>query len=117
MTIGRAIVEALIFDFIQSLPKTETHLHIEGAVPWDLLQDTFPLEFETYPDAWASDFRYDSFTQFEDEILIKNLSFTQKKVIQVVRNGFEVALVEGEQRQAWINELDQIEVNMPDFAA
>ncbi|MBH53183.1 MAG: adenosine deaminase [Opitutaceae bacterium] len=66
---GRAIVEAPLFDFIQSLPKTETHLHIEGAVPWELLQETFPGEFENYPDAWASDFRYDSFTQFEDEIL------------------------------------------------
>ena len=24
-------------DFIQALPKTETHLHIEGALPYELL--------------------------------------------------------------------------------
>jgi hypothetical protein len=27
-------------DFIQSLQKTETHLHIEGALPYSLLNDT-----------------------------------------------------------------------------
>ena len=25
-------------EFIQSLPKTETHLHAEGALPWELLE-------------------------------------------------------------------------------
>lgn len=65
----RASVDPEIARFIQSLPKTETHIHIEGAVPWELLQETFPGEFEYTPDAWASDFRYKSFTQFEDEIL------------------------------------------------
>lgn len=65
----RAAVDPSIAHFIQSLPKTETHLHIEGAVPWELLQETFPGEFETIPEAWAADFQYDSFTQFENEIL------------------------------------------------
>ncbi|MCZ6675289.1 MAG: adenosine deaminase [Verrucomicrobia bacterium] len=65
----KATVDPSIADFIQSLPKTETHLHIEGAVPWELLQETFPGEFESIPEAWAPDFQYKSFTQFEDEVL------------------------------------------------
>ena len=66
---SRAVVEPWIAEFIQSIPKTETHLHIEGAVPWELLQQTFPGEFDFTPEAWAADFRYHNFTQFEDEIL------------------------------------------------
>jgi adenine deaminase len=66
---NRAPVDTSIAEFIQFLPKTETHIHIEGAVPWELLQETFPGEFETTPDAWASDFQYGSFTQFENEVL------------------------------------------------
>ena len=66
---SRAPVDPSIADFIQSLPKTETHIHIEGAVPWDLLQETFPGDFETIPEAWDPDFEYKNFTQFENEIL------------------------------------------------
>jgi adenosine deaminase len=66
---NRAPVDPSIADFIQSLPKTETHIHMEGAVPWELLQKTFPGEYEEIPDAWAPDFQYDSFSQFENEIL------------------------------------------------
>lgn len=66
---SRAAVDPSIAGFIQSLPKTETHIHIEGAVPWELLQETFPGEYRTKPDAWAPDFRYENFTQFEREIL------------------------------------------------
>ncbi|CAM2781752.1 adenosine deaminase family protein [Rariglobus hedericola] len=56
-------------DFIQSLPKTETHLHIEGALPYELLRAWKP---DTYPDNpyfHAPDFRYPSFPKF-DEILL-----------------------------------------------
>ena len=56
-------------EFIQSLPKTETHLHIEGALPYELLRAWQP---ETYPDNpyfHALDYRYPSFPKF-DEILL-----------------------------------------------
>ena len=66
---SRAEVDPSIATFVQSLPKTETHLHIEGAVPWELLQETYPGEFDFTPGAWASDFRYPNFSQFEEEIL------------------------------------------------
>lgn len=65
----RAAVDPDIARFVQSLPKTETHIHLEGAVPWELLRETFPGEFDYTPEAWAADFRYSSFTRFEDEIL------------------------------------------------
>ena len=66
---SRAAVEPWIEEFVQSLPKTETHLHIEGSVPWELLQKYFPGEYDYVPDAWAADFRYRDFTQFENEVL------------------------------------------------
>ena len=57
--------------FIRALPKTETHLHIEGCLPWELLHDLHPDEFPAPPHFWADDFRYDSFEEFE-RILIEH---------------------------------------------
>ncbi|MFP6900281.1 MAG: adenosine deaminase, partial [Opitutales bacterium] len=51
--------------FIQALPKTETHLHFEGCLPWELLRDLHPGEFSEKPYFWADDFRYQSFEEFE----------------------------------------------------
>jgi adenosine deaminase len=53
--------------FLQSLPKTETHLHLEGALPFELLQAAFPGRHPAPPPSWADDFRYDSFNQFMDQ--------------------------------------------------
>ena len=55
--------------FIQALPKTETHLHIEGALPYELLHAWRP---ETYPPtlfSHAADYRFPSFPKF-DEVLL-----------------------------------------------
>ena len=57
--------------FIRALPKTETHLHVEGCLPWELLHDLHPDEFPDPPHFWANDFRYDSFEEFE-RILIEH---------------------------------------------
>lgn len=51
--------------FIQALPKTETHLHVEGCLPWELLHGLHPDEFSEEPYFWADDFRYQSFEEFE----------------------------------------------------
>ena len=56
-------------DFIHALPKTETHLHIEGALPWELLRETHPDKYSAPPASWAHDFRFDSFAHFEGELL------------------------------------------------
>lgn len=62
-------VPAGIADFIARLPKTETHLHIEGALPFELLQRLDPVRFAEAPEFWPDDYRYESFSRFE-EILI-----------------------------------------------
>jgi len=52
--------------FIEGLPKTETHLHIEGACPHALLAKLDPKRYGPRPPFWADDFRYESFAQFMD---------------------------------------------------
>lgn len=56
-------------EFIRRLPKTETHLHIEGALPWELLHKLAPARFAQPPASWAPGFRFDSFEHFERELL------------------------------------------------
>jgi len=56
-------------NFIQSLPKTETHLHIEGALPYELLRAWRPETYPENPYFHAPEFRYPSFPKF-DEILL-----------------------------------------------
>jgi adenosine deaminase len=51
-------------DFVQRLPKTETHLHLDGACPFDLLEKHNPSKFSGPPPFWADDFRYTSFLEF-----------------------------------------------------
>jgi adenosine deaminase len=57
-----------LIQFIQALPKTETHLHIEGALPFALLQRVRP-EFREPPASWARDFKFRDFDHFERELL------------------------------------------------
>lgn len=59
----------ILMDFIQSLPKTETHLHVEGALPYELLVAWKPETYPENPYFHAPDFRYASFPKF-DEILL-----------------------------------------------
>jgi adenosine deaminase len=58
-----------LHDLIRALPKTETHLHIEGALPWALLQAANPGKYPTPPASWAPDFRFRDFAHFESELL------------------------------------------------
>jgi adenosine deaminase len=58
-------------DFIARLPKTETHLHIEGALPWELLRDLEPTVFSEPPASWADGFRFTDFAAFERDLLHK----------------------------------------------
>jgi adenosine deaminase len=56
-------------DFIQALPKTETHLHIEGALPYELLVAWQPDRWPPDPAFRARGHRYASFPDF-DRILL-----------------------------------------------
>lgn len=55
--------------FIRSLPKTETHLHLEGALPWDLLRSLDKDRYGRPPASWRDDYRFPSFARFDEELL------------------------------------------------
>jgi adenosine deaminase len=56
-------------DFIQSLPKTETHLHLEGALPYELLTAWDPEQWPPDPLFRSRSYRYKSFPDFERILL------------------------------------------------
>jgi adenosine deaminase len=56
-------------DFIQALPKTETHLHVEGALPYELLTAWRPEEYRADPPFRRADYRYATFPDFENILL------------------------------------------------
>lgn len=58
-------------EFIQALPKTETHLHVEGALPYELLTAWDPGRYPVDPAFRRADFRYPTFPDFE-RILLDN---------------------------------------------
>lgn len=58
-----------VLDLIRSLPKTETHLHIEGALPWEMLHALDPARFPHPPASHAPDFKFPDFATFEAELL------------------------------------------------
>lgn len=57
--------------FIRALPKTETHLHIEGALPYELLHRWDPVRWPEDPAFRRPDYRYRSFPDF-DRILLSH---------------------------------------------
>lgn len=62
-------------DFIQALPKTETHLHVEGALPYELLTAWQPKRWSAHPPFRAREYRYASFPEFERILLDHALPF------------------------------------------
>ena len=56
-------------DFIRRLPKTETHLHIEGALPYPLLQSLDPVAFRDPQPCWSPDFKWKNFEEFEAHLI------------------------------------------------
>tara|TARA_B100000242_G_scaffold272621_1_gene225673 strand:+ start:198 stop:1205 length:1008 start_codon:yes stop_codon:yes gene_type:complete len=58
-------------ELIRALPKPETHLHLEGALPWHFLNQKDPHRFAKEPFFRNNSFRYDSFSHFES-ILIEH---------------------------------------------
>lgn len=55
--------------FVKAIPKTETHLHIEGALPYELLRDMDPGRYPEMPDFRKRGYRYKSFVDFENILL------------------------------------------------
>lgn len=61
--------DSSLLGFIQSLPKTETHLHIEGALPYELLHAWKPEKYPEYPHFRERGYRYPTFPDFEQQLL------------------------------------------------
>jgi adenosine deaminase len=55
--------------FVQALPKTETHLHMEGALPYELLHSSDPRRWPAFPAFRERGYRYSSFPDFERQLL------------------------------------------------
>lgn len=51
--------------FVQALPKTETHLHLEGSVSFEQLHAFDPDRYPEPPEFWAPDFRFEDFDHFQ----------------------------------------------------
>ena len=84
-----------IIDFIQWLPKTETHLHIEGALPFHLLQELDPEQYKSPPAGWGLDFKFVTFKQFEDELLgMVNRWYTSPQRYHIAAKEIFLSLVE-----------------------
>ncbi|MEN8661372.1 MAG: adenosine deaminase family protein [Lentimonas sp.] len=64
-----SLPEPAIADFIHRLPKTETHLHIEGALPYQLLQKLDSVKFAEPQACWADDFKWQCFEDFEGHLI------------------------------------------------
>ncbi len=56
-------------EFIHRLPKTETHLHVEGALPYSLLQQLDPVKFAEPQACWARNFKWKCFEDFEAHLI------------------------------------------------
>jgi adenosine deaminase len=55
--------------FIRALPKTETHLHLDGSLPYELLHAWKPETYPAEPFFHAPDYRFPSFPKFDDVLL------------------------------------------------
>ena len=56
--------DAELAAFVADLPKTETHLHLEGSVSFEQLHAFDPERYPDPPPFWQPDFRFDSFDHF-----------------------------------------------------
>ncbi len=51
--------------FVAALPKTETHLHLEGSVSFKQLHAFDPERYPDAPPFWQPDFRFEGFDDFQ----------------------------------------------------
>ena len=51
-----------IGEFIDALPKAELHLHLEGAIPWEMVRADAAVP--PFLPSWAPGYRFESFSEF-----------------------------------------------------
>lgn len=54
---------------LRKLPKTEMHLHMEGALPYAFLRTLDSKRYADDPPSWAENFRFESFADFDKKLL------------------------------------------------
>ncbi len=57
--------ESELETLVAALPKTETHLHLEGSVSFEQLHRFDPEKYPDPPPFWHPEFRYESFDHFQ----------------------------------------------------
>jgi adenosine deaminase len=84
-------ISAQTAEFIRRLPKTETHLHIEGALPYQLLQQLDPEQFSEPQACWAQDFKWRCFEDFEHHLIEHAMQWftTPERYYQAAKLIFE----------------------------
>ncbi len=55
--------------FVRSIPKTETHLHIEGSLPYEMLHELDPGKFPENPEFRQPGYKFPNFVEFEDLLI------------------------------------------------
>jgi len=55
--------------FARALPKTETHLHLEGALPYAMLRELDPERFPDAPAFLRPGYRFEDFVTFENTLI------------------------------------------------
>ena len=82
--------ESSLRGFIHALPKTETHLHLEGSLSYDLLHDWDPAKYPLNPDWRAVDYRFESFPKFDETLLGHALPWftTPERYFEAARVSF-----------------------------
>lgn len=83
--------------FIRALPKTETHLHIEGALPYAMLREWRPEVYPENPYFHAADFRFGSFAEFDRVLLAHALPWfvSPERYHEAARRIFAGHVAEG----------------------
>ena len=71
-------IEPSLAAFLQSLPKTQTHLHIEGGFDFHALQNLRGDLFKKQPPSWDPHYRFPNFKSFEDMLLGMVFSYLKK---------------------------------------
>ena len=61
-------MDAAVESFVKAIPKTETHLHLEGALPYRVLHEHDPDRFPADPDFRQPGFRHPDFVHFEETL-------------------------------------------------
>lgn len=83
--------------FVTALPKTETHLHLEGSMTFEQLHAVDPARYPEPPEFWQPGFRYKGFEQFQAEFDRWILPYHNsiQRYQETARGVFERCLAQG----------------------